>query len=554
MPLLPQAQDFLNRSQVNGNFQVNAQTYYPDEHLGITDSTLRGNTFRMNAYGDIRYRLGNFSAGLRYEAYLPPLAGFDYQYEGMGVPYWFAEYQGEKFQVTAGHFYEQFGSGMIFRSYQEWDLGYDNSINGMRIKLNPVKGVYIKALAGVHRYYWEKYTSGDRGIVKAFDMEVILNDLFGGMQDSKTQWILGGSFVSKFEKEQRFITKEEDSVTIKYELRLPDNVAAAGGRLTMNSGGFSANAEYVYKYNNPSAFNNYIYKAGEGALLNLSYSRKGLGIFLAAKRIDNMSYKSKMTELGNVLDINFIPPLTTPHAYALAAVYPYGTQLNGENTVQGQIIYTLPRKSKLGGRYGTTLEANYSIVHGLDLEPVDPGSGIGEPGTAGYQSKWFSTGPLYFQDLNLKFDRRISRDWKLIVEYLNLTYNIEVIEGHPGEPLVHANIGIIDLTYKLTTRQSLRMELQGLFTEQDKGDWVMVQVEYNVAPKWFFTLLDQYNYGHPDPEMRLHYYTANIAYADGPHRISMGYGRQREGILCVGGVCRQVPAANGFTLTVSSSF
>ena len=34
----------------------------------------------------------------------------------------------------------------------------------------------------------------------------------------------------------------------------------------------------------------------------------------------------------------------------------------------------------------------------------------------------------------------------------------------------------------------------------------------------------------------------------------LSYGKQREGIICVGGVCRQVPAANGFSVTITSSF
>jgi len=34
----------------------------------------------------------------------------------------------------------------------------------------------------------------------------------------------------------------------------------------------------------------------------------------------------------------------------------------------------------------------------------------------------------------------------------------------------------------------------------------------------------------------------------------VNYGRQRAGIFCVGGVCRQVPAANGLTLSVTSTF
>jgi hypothetical protein len=66
--------------------------------------------------------------------------------------------------------------------------------------------------------------------------------------------------------------------------------------------------------------------------------------------------------------------------------------------------------------------------------------------------------------------------------------------------------------------------------------------------------MDQYNYGNPDEDLQLHYYTAAIAFVEGAHRFSLAYGRQREGLLCVGGVCRQVPASNGLTLNVSTSF
>jgi len=567
-PGTTKGQSILNQSQVNGNFQINAQSYSPDEALGITDSLLQGKTFRMNGYGDIRYRLGNFSAGLRFESYLPPLAGFDPQYEGVGIPYWYAMYSGKIFEVTAGNFYEQFGNGLILRSYQEWDLGYDNPIKGLRIRLTPTDGLYITALAGVHRYYWQPYENGNRGIIRAFDMGFDLNSLIPSMQDKKTRISLGGSFVSNFEQNEksevhRFDINDSTEVVNTYDYKLPTNVAATGGRLTIIYGGFSLNTEYVYKFNNPSEFNNYIYKIGEGFLLNLTYSQKGLGIFLGFKRIDNMSYKSKMTELGNALDINYIPPFTKPHTYSLPALYPYGTQLNGENTIQGQVTYTIPKKTKLGGKYGTKLEFNYSIVHGLDrtlsspILPTTPteAAGIDPPrGTSGYTSDWLSWGDLYFQDFNFQLEKKISSKVRLILEYMNLTYNIEVIEGHPNAPVVHTNIAIADVSWRIASRKSIRFEYQHLFTKQDRGDWAMFLVEYSIAPRWFFSFQDMYNYGNPDESLKLHYYTGNIAFVEGPHRISLGYGRQPEGILCIGGVCRQVPAALGFILTISSSF
>jgi hypothetical protein len=52
----------------------------------------------------------------------------------------------------------------------------------------------------------------------------------------------------------------------------------------------------------------------------------------------------------------------------------------------------------------------------------------------------------------------------------------------------------------------------------------------------------------------LHYPLGAVAYTRGANRFQMNYGRQRAGIFCVGGVCRQVPAASGFSFSVSSTF
>lgn len=553
-------QNFFDRANVHGNFQIDAQTYHTDDALEISDSSLQGKTMRLNGFGEIRYSIGKFNAGLRYEAYLPPLSGFDPQYQGHGIPYWFAEYAGDDLQVTVGHFYEQFGSGMILRSYQQWDLGYDNNLAGIRVKYSPVQGLYFKGLIGTQRYYWEPFEDDNRGIVRGFDGELVFNDVFTKMKEMKTRIILGGSFVSKYEKMSNKTLIANDSI---YQYQLPANVASTAGRLTVTHGGFNFYTEYVYKFNNPSAFNDYIYKPGQGLYSTLSYSQKGFAVYVAAKSIDNMSYKSRMNEIGNVLDINFIPPLTKQYIYTLENVYPYATQMNGETAIQGQVIYTIPKGSKLGGKYGTKLELNYSRVHGIDKDPVAEGIPIDSTGTLGYKSHLFSIGDLYYEGINFTFDKKIGKKFKLILEYLYLISNIEVVEGEPGEETVIGHSYEVDLTWKISSRNSLRIEWEHLLTNQDsesgaidyrKGDWAMLLLEYNIAPKWFFSVQDLYNYGNPYADHRLHYYTAAMAYVQGPHRFSLSYGRQREGLLCVGGVCRQVPASNGFTFTLTTSF
>lgn len=552
MPVPALSQSFLENGQVSGNFQIDAAYYQSDSKLGITDSTLGGKVFRMNGFGNIIYTNGRFEAGLRFESYLPPLAGFDAEYEGAGIPYYYVKYKTDNLELTAGNFYEEFGNGLVLRAYEEWQLGYDNSIRGFRARYQPFRGVHLTGLIGTQRYYWEPYNKGNRGIVKGFDAEVYLNDILPGMQDAGTRITLGGSVVSNYEKTSKK-TLVRDSIV--YEYKLPSNVAAYSGRLNLSWRGFSLASEYAYKINNPSAMNNYIYKNGEALFLSMSYSTKGLGISLSGKRIDNMSYKSNSNELGNVLDINYLPPLTKQQAYSLASIYPYATQPNGEMGLQAQLNYMMPRRSKLGGRYGTKIEVNYSNIYSIDKQRIAPDIPVDSTGTDGYTTDFFRTGDeKYFEDLSLVVTKKFSKKWKGVFSYIYQVYNIDVIEGHTGEPKVYANIGLADITWKISPTKSLRFEYQQLLTEQDRGDWAMALLEFNIAPKWFFTVMDEFNYGNPDKDMQLHYYNANIAYVQGATRISAGYGRQREGLICVGGVCRQVPASNGFTITISSQF
>ncbi len=552
LPLASTAQDVLETiksGQVRGDYQINAQYYVTDSAIGAYEVPEK---FKMNAYGNILYTNGNFTAGLRYEAYLNPLEGFDPRYKGNGIPYRFVSYKTDFIELTAGNFYEQFGSGLIFRSYQEWTLGYDNSVDGINVKLKPFKGVTLKGIYGTQRFFWEQ----GPGIIRGGDAEFFLNDIFPSMAESKLRLTLGGSGISKYQEAQDIeINTETDTSYNIYALKLPLNVAAYAGRMRLNYGGFSLEGEYAYKMNDPSALNDFIYKSGDALLINATYSQKGLGIFFSAKRTDNMSYKSNRLEQGNSLDINFLPPVTKMHTYSLISMYPYATQPNGEIGFQGQVIYTFPRKSTLGGKYGTTITAHYSQVNSLKLNPINGETAIGQSGTDGYESEFFAFGDeKYFSDMHIEIRKKLNRNFKLKATYFNIFYNMEVIEGHTGAADVYANAGILDMTYKFSRKYSLHGMFQGLFTKQDEGDWVAAFLELNLGSKLFFALGDEYNYGNPDTDRRYHYYTVAAGYTHNTTQISLRYGRQREGILCVGGVCRNVPASNGLTLTLTSSF
>jgi hypothetical protein len=119
------------------------------------------------------------------------------------------------------------------------------------------------------------------------------------------------------------------------------------------------------------------------------------------------------------------------------------------------------------------------------------------------------------------------------------------------------NVAVADLTYKINSKNVIRGELQWLktniaYTSDDKrsGDWAMALVEYNFTSKFFVSLSDQYNYNGGGQ----HYFNISAGYTHKTTRLQIGYGKQREGLLCIGGVCRQVPASNGLTLSLTSSF
>ncbi|MFC2151073.1 DUF6029 family protein [Bacteroidota bacterium] len=523
-----------NEGQLHGNFQVDAQVYRNDSAIG---AEVPPSKMGLNSYANFTYTKRNFTAGLRYEGYMDAMLGYDDEYNGVGVPYRFITYQNDDLEVTVGNFYEQFGSGLIFRSYEDKSLGYDNALDGIKIKFNPYKGIYLKGFTGKQRSYFDL----GPGIVRGIDGEVFINDLFSLTSEFKSQFILGGSFISKYQKDEEPI------------YNLPENVGAFAGRLSYVRGGFNLTGEYAYKYPDPSSDNGYIIKYGDALLINATYSQKGLGIYLSMKRVDNMSFRSDRNASLNNLQINYIPSITKNHTYSLAAMYPYATQPKGEIGFHGEIMYNFSKGSFLGGKYGTNITISYSQVNSLKTTP--------NADITGYKSKYFEIGDeIYFRDINANIHKKINAKWKLDISYLNITFNNDVVKLIQDDYIakvisfgtLNANIGILDVTYKIKPRHSLRMELQGLFTEEDKGDWTMGLLEYTIAPKWFLSISDQYNYG--NTYNKLHYFNVAAGFKKNANRIQVGYGRQREGVICIGGVCRNVPAASGFNISITSSF
>jgi hypothetical protein len=547
----------LNRGNFTGNIETTFQYLNKDSLIGATQPASKG---LLNSYMNVYYTHGNFRAGLRFESYLPRIQGYPTEFEGTGLGYRYVGYGNNFIDVTVGNIYEQFGNGLSLRAYEDRALGYDNMLDGVRVKVTPYKGIALKGVYGLQRMAFRGGISHGSGIVRGADLEVNLGDIIPKMQEKDLQVMIGGAFVSKFQE-------DKDEVLV-----LPQNVATYGGRLGLRYKGFTFDGEYVVKGQDPSEDNKYIYNPGFATVLTAGYSMKGLGILLQAKSVDNMSYRSDRSKAMQVGLINYLPALTNTHTYNLvASLYPYATQPTGEIAYQGDIVYTIPKGTKIGGKYGTTLHFNASTAF-APKRSLNPTFDTDSTGVAYTTSPFNMSKTLYWLDINASISRKFTKNFNAILSYYHIVLNNDVasVTKQPGN--IASNTIVLEMGYKFKNRSSLRGELQFMFVNRidsldnhvrfgtkgakptDNGDWATLLIEYNINSHWMIGVMDQYNFGNYDKSKRAHHPLINLTYVNGATRVMASYGRQRAGLFCVGGVCRFVPASNGLTLTVTHSF
>ncbi len=489
-----------------------------------------------NTYVELHLGSKYVEAGARLEYLQYPLPGYEPGLKGWGVPHLYIKGHYRWAELTVGDMYEQFGSGFILRTYEERSLGIDNALRGGRLVLTPTDGLTVKALAGKQRHYWD----WNDALISGADVQLQLDEWIKPLQKSQTRLMLGASWVNKHED---YDGKTVNPTDVNYLLKIPEYVNAFDVRAQLQTkGGLNVLAEYARKTQDPSFDNRYIYRPGQVAMLSVSYSKKGMSALVQAKRSDNMSSRSARGVSGTSSMLNHLPAFTLDHTYALAALYPYATNLTGEWAYQAELGYRFQKGTALGGKYGTHLKLNFSHVRSIDKQAEDEVRG-------GYTSSFFKQGDTrFYQDLNVQMEKRFSRDFTLNLMYMNQIYNKTAVEGEGGT--IKSNIVVGEGKYRFSRKATLRAEAQYLFTKDDEGDWAYGLLELSLPPHWMVTVSDMYNAG----SSHLHYYQAGLTFTGGAHRVQAAYGRTRAGYNCSGGVCRWVPATSGMTVAYTYNF
>jgi hypothetical protein len=536
------AQDKKNRyGKLTGGFESNAQYYNKkDETLGFVAPDDR---FRSNNYLKVDYSNQGFTAGFQYENYSPnALLGYSENLKGNGFTNYYIGYQRKKYSITLGHFYEQFGNGLLLRSWEDRQIGINNAIFGSRLTLSPSDNVEIKLVYGKKR---NAFTTGD-GKLWGANFCLKLDKLFKLIENQHINTEI--SYVGKQESYKGLIKDFPETIHF---------LSLSTGYSCTN---FSLSAEYTFKTkegninDQGNIINSDRFFTGDVLQINGTYTKNNSGFTANFRKVKNFSSRTDRTAGINQLLLNYIPALTKQHHYSLANIYVYNPQvkfsflpgnvLNSVGEVGGQLEWyqNFPKNTKWGGKYGAKLEINFSNYFGLKYDGTDIN-------TTNISNLGF--GNINYQDFNIELKKNISKQLKLNFTFVSILYNQKVIEGYGSEKL-NANIFITEGIYKFKNSQSIKLDMQHMWVEDGKGNWAAVTTEYNIAPKLTFFLADLYNYG--NDYKQIHYYNVGGAFTIGSFRFMTSYGRQREGLLCVGGICRLVPASTGFNFSTNYSF
>lgn len=524
---------------ISGSLESNVNFYMRDPRIGAANTPqYERQQIGTDNWLSLRAQIAGFDLGVRYDLFAnSSLLNPTDSYTDQGLGRWYIGRKIGKLSLLGGHIYDQFGSGVIFRSYEERALFIDNALVGLRAAYEISPNWTIKGLAGRQKNLFDLYPSIIKGLnlegFKSFSDKVSVAPGIGvihkTLSDAQMD-ALAGSLAQY--TPQDFITEA------------PYNTIAATVYNTLSAGRFTWYLEAAYK-SEEVIFDNYarqilwtgvesvgkfVLAPGYMAYTSLSYAGGGFGISGQYKRTSNFNFRTDPFVSLNRGMINFLPPMSRINTYRLTARYSPATQEIDEEAVQLDLRYAI----------------NKNLSFFINV------SNITRPEAVENQD--------IYSEVYTQFTLKKPRKWTLISGVQYQKYDQELFEGKPDAPKVIAITPYADYLIKLDQKKSLRTEVQYMHTDQDFGSWLYALEEFSISPHWIFELSDMWNVKpKKDPEgtqtlKALHYPTVGVVYSSGPTRYALRYVKQVEGIVCSGGICRLEPAFSGFKFNLSANF
>lgn len=545
-----------NNARITGNLQTNGNFFIRDSAIGAAGPPQPGppqydnQKFGAESWLNLNYSNWGFDIGVRFDLFnnsnlLNPTGSFTDE----GIGRWYVHKKIDKFDLSGGFLYDQIGSGIIFRAYEERSLMIDNALKGVKVGYEFNENWKIKAFTGRQKRQFDIYGSVIRG-----------GSLEGFIKPDSTKnlsFAPGAGIVARTyddETVDRIVNEiasyaPQDSIGAQY------NTYAMTIFNTLTAGDFSWYLEGAYKTKDV-IFNEFERQANgtTGKLVNtdgyffytsFTFAKEGLGVTLEGKYTENFRFRTDPFQIGVQGQINYLPPIARQNTFRLPARFAPNTQELGEQGVQIDARYALSKKISLG--------LNVADIYNLD-------------------------GAELYREIAPEITYKKDRKWQAMLGLQFLKYSIGIYQFKDdpkdeedvlpwvkrGEQnYVDAFTPYTEFLYKFTPRKSLRIEAQYLLTDDEFGSWVNALAEFGWAPHWLIYVSDMYKIPHKNKEKYspdkvkydgFHYPSVGIVYTHRANRFSLAFVKQVEGINCAGGICRYEPTFSGVRLNINSSF
>jgi len=420
----------------SGGLTANGNFFLRDSVIGAANIPQYDNElFGSEVWLNLNYRQSGYDLRLRFDAFRNSnLLNPNDSYTAEGIGNWYIGKQLDKLGIAVGYIYDQFGSGIVFRSFEQRPQLIDNALVGARLTYRLSDNWEAKALVGRQKFLFGRNDAEIKGV----SLEGFW-DLGGEGKVFSTA--PGIAFVNR--------TLDEESVgalvdIIKFyrpeeQVKPVYNTHLVSFFNTLSYRKFSLYTEIAYKtpdvFTDPNATRTslsgteiperLVKESGSVGYASLSYATKGLGITVEGKRTENFDFRTDQTLRQNFGLINFIPPMNRLNTYRLTSRYSPATQLISEQAFQIDVNYS-PVK-KIG------ININASWIDDLDSTEL-------------YRELY--TEVLWKKSRNLRISGGVQLQ----------QYNQELYEVKAGAGNVNTITPFADVLYKFSRKNSLRVE------------------------------------------------------------------------------------------------
>ncbi|NCX96762.1 MAG: hypothetical protein EBX41_10260, partial [Chitinophagia bacterium] len=312
---------------LSGDLQTNINFFHKDSTIGASDNPLYDNVLSgSESWFSLRYNYEDWTFTFRGDAFNNSnLSNPSQALTAYGIGAYSVNKDLGDLNITAGYIYDQIGSGILFRSYEDRGLLIDNALIGLELKYKLGKNIMLKGFSGQQKFLLNKYSP----ILRGFNAE-------GDFTVGKVQLVPGVGVLNRTLDQESMnkvaATINSQELSTRFLPRWNMYAFTVYNNLIYKN--FSWYVEAAYKTHEAINRNSFLYDtAGNVLYTTFSYAKKGFALNVSGKRTENFVMRTSPNEILLNGMLNWQPVVARLRPQRLIARYTPASQDLSEQAV-----------------------------------------------------------------------------------------------------------------------------------------------------------------------------------------------------------------------------